>query len=205
MERKHWGSLSWGGGAGQGPLSVGKRKAGLCASLRTHAHTHRLRLKLANNGHQLAEKLNMNVPNHIFYVEANKQRKSPSDTVHPYVVGFKHELNIMWCMSLVNILLYLLFSLASYLQLIFICITNTVSLPECPIATLGQGPWRPVVTSLLQLHKRTQRAFNWLQCIPISGGIWRSWKHRIGPCRRHLKRQCERPFPLDNGGFYTPK
>ena len=65
---------------------------------------------------------------------------------------------------------------------------NTVSLPDSPIATLGQGPLACSCDepSLLQLHKRTQRAFNWLQCIPIGGGIWRSGKHRIGPCRRKL-------------------
>ena len=67
--------------------------------------------------------------------------------------------------------------------------TNTVSLPDSPIATLGQGPLACScdAPSLLQLHKRKQRAFNWLQCIPIGGGIWRSGKHRIGPCRQQLK------------------
>ena len=67
--------------------------------------------------------------------------------------------------------------------------SNTVSLPDSPIATLGQGPLACScdAPSLLQLHKRTHRAFNWLQCTPIGGVIWRSGKHRIGPCRRQLK------------------
>jgi len=69
------------------------------------------------------------------------------------------------------------------------CVRNTVSLPDSPIAVLGQGPLACScdAPSLLQLHKRTQRAFNWLQCIPIGGGIWRSGKQRIRPCRRQLK------------------
>ena len=42
------------------------------------------------------------------------------------------------------------------------CVRNTLSLPKRPGATLGQGPvacsWD--APRLLQLHKRTQRAFN---------------------------------------------
>ena len=64
-----------------------------------------------------------------------------------------------------------------------------LKLAKRPGATLGQGPvacsWD--APRLLQLHKRMQRAFNWLQCIPIGGGIWRSWKHRIRLCRRLFK------------------
>ena len=48
------------------------------------------------------------------------------------------------------------------LQCIVFVNYNTVSLPDSPIATLGQGPLacRCDALSLLQLHKRTQRAFN---------------------------------------------
>lgn len=65
-----------GGGGRTGAFECWEEEGWIVCKL-AHARTHRLRLKLANNGHQLAEKLNMNVPNHIFYVEANKQRKSP--------------------------------------------------------------------------------------------------------------------------------
>ena len=77
----------------------------------------------------------------------------------------------------------------NYISTLYIItwLNNTVSLPDSPIATLGPLACSCDAPSLLQLHKRTQRAFNWLQCITIGGGIWRSGKHRIRPCRWQLK------------------